>query len=145
MVILGRRADHGRSADVDILDQIFHAGVRLGGRLLEPVEIDRHHIDGRDTVLANGANMRGIPADGENSAVDFGMQSLHAAVEHFGKAGDIGNILDWNAGFANQARGAAGRDEFRSELGQSAGKIENSCFIGDTDEDAANLSHLKKR
>ena len=84
----------------------------------------------------------GVAADGEDAAGDLGMHGLHAAVQHFGKAGDLGNILHAYAGLANEARGAAGGDQFRSQSRQTARKIDNSGFIGDTDEDAANFGHL---
>src|SRR5690606_36163625 len=52
-VVLRTRADHGRAADVDVLDGGFKAAALLD-RLLERVEVDPDDIDGADAVLAHG-------------------------------------------------------------------------------------------
>jgi hypothetical protein len=144
-MILGGGTDRGRAADVDVFDQVFQACIGSGGGLFETVEVDHHHVDGRDGMLGESALVPGISADGENAAVNFGVQGFHAAIEHLREAGDIGNIPDGDSGLANEARGAAGGDEFGAQPGQSAGKIENSRFIGDTNQNAANFGHLKER
>src|SRR5207237_9336302 len=51
-----------------------------------------------------------------------------------GKAGDFGNVADRDAALAHHAGGAAGRDNFGAELVQRAGEIDDSSFIGDTDQ-----------
>ena len=50
-VVLGRGADHGRAADVDVLDGVFQRHAGLGDGRGEGVEIDADQIDGRDAVL----------------------------------------------------------------------------------------------
>src|SRR5271154_7588078 len=56
--IFGGGADHGRSADVDVLDQIFEGHARLGGGFLEGVEIYHDHVNRLDAVLGNGGGVR---------------------------------------------------------------------------------------
>ena len=115
--ILGSGADHGRSADVDVFDQLLecHAGLRSG--FFEGVEIHHDHIYRLDAMLGNGCDVRGILAPMQDAAVNFGMQRLHPAIEHFGEAGEIGNIFDGNAGIAQELSGASSGDEFDAEGG----------------------------
>ena len=57
-VVLGRGAQHGRAADVDVLDRLGIAaiGPRDGGG--ERIEIDDQQIDGIDAVLAHQHHRR---------------------------------------------------------------------------------------
>ena len=49
-VVLRRRADHRRAADVDVLDGLGKTGAARD-RLLEGIEIDHQQVDAADTVL----------------------------------------------------------------------------------------------
>ena len=52
-------------------------------------------------------------------------------------AGEFGDVLDLDAGFAKDLGGAAGGDEFDRELGlQGAGKFNDAVFVGDGDQGA---------
>ena len=137
--ILGGGADHGRSADVDVLDQFFEGYARLGGGFLEGIEIHDHHVDGSDAVLGKGGDVFRIVAAMQDAAVYFGMQRLDAAVEHFGKAGEVGDIFDCDSGVAQGLGGAAGGDEFDAEGGEFAGEIDQAGFVGDAENGALNL------
>ena len=44
--------------------------------------------------------MRSIVANVQNAAVDFGMKGLHAAIEHLGKAGQLGDVLHLSSSLA---------------------------------------------
>ena len=131
--ILGGGADHGGSADIDVFDQLFEGHTGLGGGFFEGVEIDHDHVDGLDAVLGYGGGVRGKVAAVENASVNFGMQRLDAAIEHFGEAGEIGDVLDGNAGVAQEFGGASGGDEFDVECGELAGEIDQSGLIGDAE------------
>src|SRR5208282_6433731 len=48
--ILGGGADHGGSADVDVLNQLLESHAGLGGSFFEGVEIHDDHVDWRDAV-----------------------------------------------------------------------------------------------
>jgi hypothetical protein len=52
-MILGRRAHHGRPADVDIFDGLGSAAAGARDRLAEGIEIDDEKIDWRDVVLGH--------------------------------------------------------------------------------------------
>ena len=143
LVILGRRPDHGWPADIDVLDEIFEPRVGFGRGVFEAVEVDHHHVDGRDPVLFDGAAMRVIGADGQNSARDLGVQGLNAPVEHLGEAGDFGDVFDGDARLAEQASGSAGGDDLRAHASQLAGEFDGSGLVGNTDEYALDCVHLK--
>ena len=89
VVVLRRRADHRRPADVDVLDAIVVLGV-LRDRRFERIEIDDEKIDRCDAMRAHRGRMFGVVADREQAAVHLGVQRLDAAVHHFGKAGEVG-------------------------------------------------------
>ena len=108
--ILGGRADHRGPADINVFDQFVESNARRGGGLLEGVEIHDYHIDGGNLVLRNGGAVRRIGAHMQNAAVHPRMQRLHPAIEHFGKAGERGNVFYLDAAFPQQLSGAAGGD-----------------------------------
>ena len=67
-VVLGGGADHGRAADVDVLDALV-VGCALRDGRLERVEIDHQQVDGGDAVRARRRVVLGIAADGQQAAV----------------------------------------------------------------------------
>ena len=81
--------------------------------------------------------MLGFAADVEQAAVDLGMEGFDAAVEHFGEAGEFADVFDGEAGFAEGAGGAAGRDQFDAVAGERLGEVDEAGFVGDAEEGAA--------
>ena len=71
MKILGGGADHGRSADVDVLDQLFEGHAGLGSSFFEGVEIHHDHVNRLDAVLGDGGGVRGNLAAMQDAAVDL--------------------------------------------------------------------------
>ena len=140
--ILGGGADHRRSADVDVLDQFLESDSGLGRGLLEGIEVDHHHIDGSDAVFGNRRDVLGIFAAMQDAAVNLGMQRLDAAIEHLGESGEIGDVFDGDAGIAQEFRGASGGDEFDAKRGKLAGEIDESGFVGDAENGAAEFGLL---
>ena len=51
------------------------------------------------------------------------VQRLHAAVEHLGEAGDLGDVRHREPGLAQRRGGAAGGDDLDAELGQAAREL----------------------
>ena len=92
---------------------------------------------------ATAATCLAIFAAMKNAAVNFGMQRLHAAVEHFGESGEVGDVFDRDAGVAQQLGGAAGGDEFDAEGGKFAGEIDQAGFIGDAERMARRIVDMK--
>ena len=136
MKILGGGADHGGSADVDVLDQLFESHAGLGSSFFEGVEIHHDHVDRLDAVLGDGGDVRGILAAMQDASMHFGMQRLDAAVEHFREAGEFGDVFDGDAGIAQQLGRASGGDEFDAEAGELAREIDEAGLVGDAEDGA---------
>ena len=130
-VVLGRRTDHRRTADVDVLDRIFqrHAGLGDGGG--ERVEIHADQVDGRDAVFFDGRQVFRQVATGEDAAVHLRVQGLDAAVEHFREAGVVADFGDGEAGVTQHLGGAAGRQQLDTLGGQALGEFEYTRLVGD--------------
>src|SRR5579872_357745 len=109
---------------------------RLSRRFLECVKVHHHHVDRGDAMFSNGSNMLGIFAAVENSAVDFGMKRLNAAIEHFGESSEIGNILHRDAGVTQKPGGSSSRDQFDVEGGELTGELDESGLVGDAENGA---------
>src|SRR4029077_17935013 len=90
-VVLGRGADHGRTADVDVLDAGLEGGA-VGDACFERVEVDDQEIDRPDAVRTHRGGVILVVAHGEQAAVHLGMQRLYPAVHHFGKTGQLGDF-----------------------------------------------------
>src|SRR5262252_17471 len=126
VVILGRRADHRRAADVDVFDRLLHRHVGFLNRLAERIEIDDDQVDRLYAVFAHLRAMLLVRADAEDAAVNFRVQSLDAAVEHFWKSGEVRNVTRLDSVLAQQPRGAAGRNDLDAAPGELPRKFDQS-------------------
>ncbi len=113
-----------------------HAG--LSGGLLKGVEVDDYHIDRFDAVRGDRGLVLGVAANVEQAAVNLGVQGLDAAVEHLGKAGQIADVLDGEAGLAQRTRRSAGRDQFHAKARQCLGKLHQAGLVGHTQQRTPN-------
>ncbi len=132
-------ADHGGTADIDVLDEVTEGNAGLGRGFFKGVEIDDHHIDGLNAVGGDGSFMLGIAADIEQAAVDLGMQGFDAAIQHFREAGQVADVLHAEAGVAQGARGAAGGDQLYAKTRQYLGKLHQARLVGNAQQRAPNL------
>ena len=90
-------------------------------------------------MLSNRCDMLGIFAAMQNPAMDFGMERLHAAIEHFRKPGELGNVFHCDAGFAEEFGGTPGGDEFDAESRKLAGEIDESGFVSNAEDGTADF------
>ena len=84
-VVLGRGAQHRRSADVDVLDRLLVAAVGARHRRRERVEVHHQQVDRRDAVLGHDRLVGAAPS--EQAAVNLRMQRLDAPVHDLREAG----------------------------------------------------------
>ena len=112
-VVLGRGPHHGGPAHVDHLDR------RVGA---ERVEVAHHEVDGDDAAVVEGLHVLGLRPVGEHAAVDVGVQRLHPAVEHLGRAGDVLHLEVGDAGLGQGARRAAARHQLPPQAAQALGQ-----------------------
>jgi hypothetical protein len=116
--VLGRRAQHGRPADVDVLDTGLE--VRAGGdRRLERVEVHVDQVDRADAVGLGVFHMGRVVAQVEQAAMHRRVQRLHAAVHHFRKARQVSDVFHLEPGVLQQFRRAAGGHEFDTPFSAS--------------------------
>ncbi len=129
-VVLGGRAQHGRAADVDVLDGIGQRAFILGDGLLERIQVHHQQVDGRDAVLGQRRHVFGQVAAGQDAAVHLRVQGLDAAVEHFREAGVVGHFRHGQAGLGEQLGGAAGGEELDARAVQRTGKVDDAGLVG---------------
>jgi hypothetical protein len=108
--ILGGGAHQRRPADVDLLDQIVERRRGIGRRSHEGVQIDDHQVDEADALARERRQIVRMIAAREDAAVDRRVQRLDPAVHHLREASHVGDGDYRQAGVAQRARGAPGRD-----------------------------------
>ena len=108
----------------------------LRHRLLERIEDDHQQIDRADAVRRHRGAMAVIVADGEQAAVHLGMQGLHPAVHHLGKAGEVGDVDHLQPCVRKRLGGAAGGDELDAVPGERTGEIDEAALVGDRQQRA---------
>ena len=90
-MVLCRRADHGRAANIDILDHLIIARTaRQCG--LKRVEVHHQQIDGTDPMRLHRGAMIIIVTQGQQSTMHHRMQRFHTAIHHLRKARNIRDI-----------------------------------------------------
>ena len=141
VVVLRRGADHGRAADVDVLDAVGKIGAARDGGF-ERVEIDHQQIDRPDVVRAHRLGVRGVVAHRQQAAMDRRMQRLDPAVHHLGKSGEIADVEHVEPGIAQGLARAAGRNQLDAVAGQRAGEVDDAGFVGDGNEGARYAAEL---
>ena len=83
-VVLRRRPNQARPADVDVFQHLGHAHARLGGGLAERVEVADDDVDKVDVVFGQGLQVF-FAAVGEDAAVNPGVQGFDTPVQNLGK------------------------------------------------------------
>ena len=134
-VVLRGRADHGRSADVDVLDGGFKTAARGHGGL-ERIEVDPGDIDAADAVFGHGCGVGWLVPHAQQAAVHHRVQGLDPAVHHFREAGQIGHILHRQAEPGDGGAGAAGRDQLDAEIVQGAGGLFQTGLVAQRNQGA---------
>jgi hypothetical protein len=94
------------------------------------VEVDHQQIDGGYAVGRQCRHVLGHIAPGQQAAVDLGMQGLDAAVQHFGKAGVVGDFSHRQAGVGQQLGRAAGGQQLDAQGVQRLREFEDAGFVG---------------
>ena len=143
-MVLGRRADHRRPADVDILDD----GVALGAAhhgVEERIEVDHDEVDRGDVMRVHRRDMVGIVADREEPAMNLRVERLHPPVHHLREAGQVGDVADLGAELAQPGRGAAGRDDLDPMLRQARGERIEPALVGKRNQRPANRNQVSHR
>lgn len=140
LVVLGGGADHGRAADVDVLDGIFQGATRLGDGRREGVEVDDYHVDGGDSMLGHDGVIL-IPT-AENAAMNLGMQGLDPAIHHLGETRIVRDLGHRQTRVAQQFGGTASGEQGNTTLVECLGKFHDASLVRHTQQCTANGSSL---
>ena len=136
-MVLGRRADHRRAADVDVLDHLVLVDAGASGGALERIEVDADEVNELDVLLGRGAEMVGVVADREQTGVELRVERLDAAVHDLRRAGEVVDRANLETGVGQLARGASGRDDLDAERHEATGEVDDAALVGDRQKRAA--------
>ena len=139
-MILGRGPDHGGAADVDLLDDLVERRLPRH-RGLERVQVHHHHVDGVDAQLFHlGAVLRLVP-EGQDAAVDLGVERLDPAVHDFREPGDIRHLGHVDAVLSQQCGGPSRGQDLDAQSRQLFGKIDDTVLLGYANQRSFDLTH----
>ena len=143
-MVLGRRADHRGTADVDVLDGAGEVAP-AGHRLLEGVEVDVDEVDPANPVLGHGGGVgRGV-AHAQEAAVHHRVQGLDPAVHHLRKAGQVRDVLHGQPCSGDARPGAARRHQLHAPFGQGPGGLDQPRLVGHRDQGPADGNAIRRR
>ena len=129
-VVLGRRPDHRRPADVDLLDELVERDPVAFSGGGERVEIHDDELERRDRRRDELPAVVGQAAVREDAAVDPRVERLDPPVEHLGEAGHRGDVRHGQTCVAEGARRAAGRDELETGVDEAPAEIGEAGLVG---------------
>ena len=137
-VVLGGGPHHARPSYVDLLHDLVEGRFCSRHRFAKRIKVDYDHVDGSNSLLAYLDLVRRPAPNGQQAAMNSGVQSLHAAVEDFREAGVIGYLLDRDAGCPEMLCGAARGQQLHVEFPQDTGKVGQTGFVGNAQKGAPN-------
>ena len=100
------------------------------------IEIHHHQVDRLDAVRPRRGFVLLVPAQVEQRAVHLRVQRLHPAIEHFRESGEVGNVARLDSCLPQQARRAAGGNDFDALFLELAREIGHAGFVGNRNESA---------
>ena len=127
--ILGGGPHQAGPADVDLLDHLIEANAWLGRRLDKRIEIDDDQIDHPNAMLLGQREVFRMMPAGENAAVNLRVQRLDAPVHHLGKASDVADVHDRQAGAGQRFGSASSRHQFEASGGQRLGERHEARLV----------------
>ncbi len=139
LVVFGRAPNHGRPADVDVLDRFSEGHIRSFDRLLERIKTHHHQVDRLEAAFPRFGFVFSVAAFVKQAAVDARMQSFDPAFQDLGKSGETGDVADRNFLLSQQIRRSAGGNDVDPLLLERAREFGDPAFVGDGNERAGDL------
>ena len=140
-MILGCAPQHGRAADVNVLDRFLEGDVRPRHSRFKGIEVYHHEVNRLDALRADGSLVVCVAAEVQQSAVDFGMKSLYPAVQHFRKASVSAKVGNGKAGLPQCSGGATRGNQFHTCGRQHSGQRHETRLVGNRKQRALHLLH----
>ena len=85
-------------------------------RGFERIKIHDDEIDRLDPMFLCGGFVLFFSAQIKQAAMHFRVQRFDPALEHFRETGEVGNVADFDSFLTEEARGAAGGNDFHAHL-----------------------------
>ncbi len=135
LMVLGGRPDHGRTADVDLLDALGR-GSPAAHRRLERVQVGHQQLERRDAQLVQPGPVGGPAQVGEQPGVHRRVQRLDPPVERLREPGEILHPGHGDTYGADRVRGAAGADDLHARGVQRACQLAEPRLVVHADQRA---------
>ena len=136
MVLCGR-AQHGRTANVDVFYRVFPRAIPTRNRRLKRIQVHHHQVDARNSLGPH--HFRIVCAPAEDAAMDLGMQGLYAALHDLRGARIVGDFHRLDARRSECRPRAAGGKQFDAEASEGTGQLHNPGLVGDAQKRPFNL------
>ena len=98
------------------------------------IEVHDDDVNGLDPVLSDRVEILRVIAPRQDAPMNGGVQGLHPALQHLGKARNVRHVGHGQAGVGERARGAAGRNQLEPARREAAGDIHDAGLIGNAQE-----------
>ena len=130
-VVLGRGADQGGTADVNVLDRLRDGDTGPGDGGLQRVQVDRHQVYRRQPLGGQLIHVFRLGTVGEDATEHPRMEGLQPATQDLGKAGQLADAACFHAGVLERLAAAAGGVDLETQLGQAAREIGEAGLVID--------------
>ena len=144
-MVLRRRPDHRRPADVDVLDRLLLGHVQAGNRALERIQVGADQVDLLDPLLPHRLRVLGVVADAEQASVQLRMKRLHTTVEDLRGPGQILDRANLHSRLFEHRRRPSGGDHLHPQLCEARGELGDGGLVCDRDQRPANGQRLAGR
>ena len=130
--VLGSRAQHRRTTDVDILNRLIHRHALLLNCLTERIEVHAHHVDELNRVLLQGLEVALIVTTRQQTAMHLRVQGLYATVANLGEARYVADVDDLHTALLEQLHRTARGDYLPTERTESLGELHHATLVAYT-------------
>ena len=134
LMILRRRTDHRRTADVDVFNGVLKRAVGLGDRLFERIKIHADDVDRVNGMSLKRSHVFRDGTTGENAGMNLGIERLNATVQHLRETRIVGDFLAGHAFLHQQLGGTSRAENVVAERREFAGEVNHAGFIGHADK-----------
>lgn len=141
-MVLGCRAEHGRTSNVNIFDALFKGGA-LVYSVLKRIEIENSHVNVLDIEFFHFLFMLRIASYSQETSMNFWVKCLDASVQTFRRLSVIGNIQDVESCLTKCFGSAACGKEVDVLGGEKGGKFDNTSLVRDGNESTSNGNHVR--
>src|SRR3989304_2581407 len=137
-VVLCRCANQGRSANIDVLHDLFRGDIWFCDSCLKRVQVHDNEVNRINFMLAKLFDMLRVVQDCKKAGVNGGMEGLHAAIENFGKSGDVRNRCYINSCISKCLCCSARGNDFHTIHLKGFREFRDPAFVGNAEKRPSN-------